>query len=94
MGWKQEGGDQHDGDDADIAEVLEILLHQAGEREDDAVKRRQHADGGQRIGIAAPEDDIHVHQPVTHNGIGQGERNQGQREHRHLEVGVGNDAHG
>ena len=93
-GLEQEGGDEHHGDQADIAEVLEILLHQAGEREYDAVKRREHADGGQRIGIAAPEDDVHVHQPVTHNGVGQGERNQRQREHRHLQVGVGNRAHG
>jgi hypothetical protein len=42
-GLEQEGGHQHHRDQAGVAHILEVLLHQAAEREDDAVEGRQHA---------------------------------------------------
>ena len=88
-GLEQERRDQHDRDQPGIAQVFEVLLHLVAQREDNSVKRSQNADGGQGVGVAAAEDDIHVHQPVPHDGIGQGERDQGQRKDGHLLVGVG-----
>jgi hypothetical protein len=36
--------------------------------------------GGQRVDEGAPEDELHVHEPVLHHRVGQGERDQGQRD--------------
>ena len=92
-GLEQKRGHQHDNDQAGVAHVLEILLHQAAQREDDAVERGQHAQRGERVCVAAPEDDIDIHQPVAHDGVGEGQRDQHQRQYRHLHVGIGQGAH-
>ena len=59
-----------------LPDVFEILLHHAADAEDNCVKRGEHAQRRQRVGVAAPENDIDVHQPVTHDGVGDRERNQ------------------
>ena len=87
-GLEEERRDQHHGHQAGVAQVLEILFHQGAQREDDAVKRRQHAQGRQGVRVAAAEDDVHVHQPVAHNRVGQRERNQSHAQHAHLHVGI------
>src|SRR5437868_4304624 len=54
-----------------------------------------HADDGRgRNGVrhAALEDQIDVHQAVTHDGIAEGQRQEDQREHRDLHAGSGRGA--
>jgi len=86
---EQEGSHQHHRDQAGVAHILEVLLHQAAEREHDAVERRQHANRRQRVRIPAPEENIDVHQPVARDGIGQGQRDERQRKDRKPHILVG-----
>ncbi len=88
-GLEQERGHQHHRDQAGVAHILEILLHQAAEREDDAVECRQHAHRGQRVGVSAPEEDIDIHQPVARDGVRQRQRDEPQRQYRKPHVLVG-----
>ena len=37
---------------------------------------------GQRVGHAALEDDIHIHQPVAHNGIAERQWQEDKRQNR------------
>ncbi len=83
---QQEGGHQHNADHRAHRQILERNIDHDRQREDDAVESGQHADGGQRVGVAAAEEDFHVHQPVAHHRIGQGQRDQHHGEHHQLQV--------
>ncbi len=55
-----------------------------------SVERRQHAQRRQRSpGIATAEEDVHIHQAVPDDGIGQRERHQHQRGHGKLLIIAG-----
>ena len=88
MRLEEEGRDQHHRHQPGVAQVLVELLHHAAQRKDDRVESRHHAQGGQCVGVPAPEDDVHVHQAVAHNRIGQRERNQHHAQHAHLHVRI------
>src|ERR1039457_7532866 len=83
---EEEGGDQHYGHQSAIAEVLEVLLDQSAQRKHKPIERGQHTDGGKRIGVTAPEDDVHVHEAVPYDGIRQGERKQHRSEEHTSEL--------
>jgi len=66
---------------------------QASHPENQPVEHGQHANGSQRVDIALLEDDVYVHQPVAHDGIRPGDRDQREREHRRVHVRIGDSAH-
>ncbi len=65
-------------------------MHQAGEREYEAIERGKHAQRRQCVGIGAAEQNIDIHQAVAHDGIRQTERHQDKRKDREFQVVVGN----
>ena len=89
---EQESADQHHDQRRGVTQVVEVDVGQAAEREHDQVEAGQHADGGQRVRVAAAEEDVHVHQPVANDGVGQAQRQQHHREHRQPQVPGGHRA--
>ena len=75
---KQKRGD-HDGDDfahhAGRPRGVEQRADQRDERDVDG----HHAAARGRVGQAALEDDVHVHQPVANDGVAETQRDQHQR---------------
>ena len=59
-------------------------VHQLRDRSDAGEVKADDGRRGQRIRHAALEDQIHVHQPVTENGVAKRQRQQSQRQYRHL----------
>ncbi len=59
-------------------------MEELGGGADGGKVHRGNGSGGDRIGHAALEDQVHVHQAVAHNGIAEGERQKDQREHADL----------
>src|SRR6185312_11679673 len=56
----------------------------AGQPSDDCEIGSDQCRGCQRIGDTPLEDDVHVHQPVTDNGIAPGHRQKDQRQDGNL----------
>ena len=89
-GLEEEGCGQHDDQRRHVAGRGEFLGDQCAQRENNSVEAGQDAQGGQRVGIPPAEEDVDVHQPVAHDGIGQSERNQHHRQHRQRLIIAGN----
>ncbi len=72
----KKGGDQNDSDAlAPVANRLgQAIVGEAGGARDYAEVTSQDEAGGQRVGHAALEDQIGVHQPVTDDGPTEGQR--------------------
>ncbi len=83
---KQECRNEHHDHQTRVAHILEADSHHLAHSQYDRVKRGQHAQRRQRIGIAAAEDRVHIHQPVAHNRVRDGQRNQRQRQHRIIQI--------
>ena len=45
---------------------------------------RHNRAGGQGVGHAALEDDVHIHEPVAHDGVTKGQGQEDERENREL----------
>ena len=60
------------------ARAMEKFADQRDDGEIDA----DDAGGGKRVGEAALEDDVHVHQAVADDGVAEAERDQREREDR------------
>ncbi len=61
-----------------------VLMEQLRGGTDGGKVNRGDGSGGNGVGHAALEDQVHVHQPVAHNGVAEGERQKDQREHADL----------
>ena len=78
----EDGGRDQDGDDqAPLAHRFgQRGVHHHGDERDDAEVAAQDQAGGQRVGHAALEDQVGVHQPVADDGPTEGERQKDQRQ--------------
>ena len=81
-GLEQEGGDEHHHNQLRTGNILNALLDQVADGKDNAVEGCEDDEGGQRVGVAPAEDNVHIHQPVAQNGPRDGEGDEGQRDDR------------
>src|SRR5262249_19647570 len=78
---KDERGEHDQSYDRSRAEVL-----RPGEGEDQAVENAQDDQRGQSVNVTLLENDVYIHQAVTEDRVGPGQRDQNQGEHRHFLV--------
>jgi hypothetical protein len=80
----------HGNHPTDRPQILQLELHGAAQQKHQAVERRQQNRSRQRVGGAAPHEDLHVHQAVANNRVGEGQRDQDERKDRQTARGAGN----
>src|SRR5665213_296995 len=76
---EEQAGDDDGGDEAPGAEARELGVYELGGKGDDAKVEADQGGGRERVGDAALEDEVDVHEAVTDDGPTEGERKQDQR---------------
>jgi hypothetical protein len=71
-------------------QLLQLRLHHAAQQEHHAVKSRQQCRRRERIGRAAADEHLDVHQAVSRNCVRKGQRDQAHRENRQAARCAGN----
>src|SRR5208282_5433511 len=91
-GLEEKRGD-HDGDDAADGAVRLSMKDLGDESHEEEVNR---GDGGccRSIGETALEDDVHIHQAITNDGVGEAQRNENQADCRELHPRLGSRVEG
>src|SRR5262249_12326403 len=77
---------EHDEDEASVTEVFEVLLNLAAYGENDGVKDGEDDEGRESVCVTAAEDDVDIHEPVAQDGVGNGEWDQRERDHRVVHI--------
>ena len=76
----EENGGNDDGHHYAAGAEAHVGVEQLRQRHRQAEVDAGNGGGGERVGHAAAEDDVHVHQPIANNRVAEGERDEDQRQ--------------